>query len=131
MICCRYSIVVRCIGAIGRHSRCCLWSESRIFSTSLASVFCVAVLGPRWHLTYGESALILLGGGVGAIFGALCWGALSDLWGRKALIVSGTFICAFGAAAIALIPDGAWAFLRSCGFLSGLASAARLRRRRR
>jgi len=28
--------------------------------------------------------------------------------GRKALIVSGTFICAFGTGAISLIPDGAW-----------------------
>ena len=81
--------------------------------------FLVAVLGPRWHLTYGESALILLGGGVGAIFGALCWGALSDAWGRKALIVSGTFICAFGAAAIALIPDGAWALFAGLRFLVG------------
>jgi MFS transporter, putative metabolite:H+ symporter len=81
--------------------------------------FLVAVLGPRWHLTYGESAIILLGGGVGAIFGALFWGALSDMWGRKALIVSGTFICAFGAAAIAVIPDGAWALFAGLRFLVG------------
>jgi len=33
--------------------------------------FLVAVLGPQWHLTYGQSALILYGGGVGAILGAL------------------------------------------------------------
>ena len=81
--------------------------------------FLVAVLGPRWHLTYGQSAIILLGGGVGAIIGALAWGALSDVWGRKALIVSGTFICAFGAGAIALIPDGAWALFAALRFLVG------------
>ena len=81
--------------------------------------FLVAVLGPRWHLTYGQSAVILLGGGVGAILGALGWGALSDLWGRKALIVSGTFICAFGAAAIAIIPDGAWVAFAVLRFLVG------------
>ena len=49
-------------------------------------------------------------------FRRLVWGALSDLWGRKALIVSGSFICAFGAAAIAVIPDGAWVLLRSVAF---------------
>jgi MFS family permease len=38
----------------------------------------------------------------------LVWGALSDKRGRKTLIVGGTFICAFGAGAISLIPDGAW-----------------------
>lgn len=81
--------------------------------------FLVAVLGPRWHLTYGQSAIILLGGGVGAILGALCCGALSDLRGRKALIVSGTFICAFGAAAIAVIPDEAWALFAALRFLVG------------
>jgi putative MFS transporter len=81
--------------------------------------FLVAVLGPQWHLTYGQSAIILLGGGVGAILGALACGALSDLWGRKALIVSGTFICAFGAAAIAVIPDGAWAVFAALRFLVG------------
>ncbi len=81
--------------------------------------FLVAVLGPRWHLTYGESAIILLGGGVGAILGALCWGALSDAFGRKSLIVSGTFICAFGAAAIAVIPDGAWVLFAALRLLVG------------
>lgn len=33
--------------------------------------YLVAVVGPQWHLTYGQSAIMLLGGGVGAIFGAL------------------------------------------------------------
>ena len=33
-------------------------------------------------------------GGVGAIVGSLVWGALSDAWGRKKLLVAGTFICA-------------------------------------
>jgi putative MFS transporter len=70
--------------------------------------FLVAVIGPQWHLTYGAAGAILLGGGIGAIVGSLAGGALGDLWGRKAMVVGGTFVCAVGAAAIAVIPDGAW-----------------------
>src|SRR5215472_13486137 len=52
--------------------------------------FLVAVIGPQWHLTYGAAGAILLGGGI------------------RAMVVGGTLICAVGAAAIAVIPDGAW-----------------------
>jgi putative MFS transporter len=85
--------------------------------------FLVAKIAPDWHLTYGQSATILFGGGVGAVVGALVWGALSDKWGRKALIVSGTFICAFGAGAISLIPDGAWLLFAVLRFLVGFGLA--------
>src|SRR5438128_1209916 len=54
-----------------------------------------------------------------------CWsaGPLSDKWGRKALIFSGTFICAFGAGAISLIPDGAWLLFAVLRFLIGFGLA--------
>jgi len=87
--------------------------------------YLVAQLGPQWHLTYGQSSLILLAGGLGAIVSALTWGVLSDKFGRKRQLVSGYLICAFGAGAIALVPDGNWqlfAVLRlAVGF--GLAAA--------
>jgi MFS transporter, putative metabolite:H+ symporter len=70
--------------------------------------YLVAQLGPEWHLTYGQSSVILLAAGAGAIVGALCWGALSDALGRKRQIALGYLICAIGAGAIALIPSGAW-----------------------
>jgi len=31
--------------------------------------FLLAVIGPQWHLTYGQSAIILYSGGIGAICG--------------------------------------------------------------
>jgi MFS transporter, putative metabolite:H+ symporter len=78
--------------------------------------FLVAVLGPQWHLTYGQSAIILLSAGVGSMVGAFLCGHLSDAWGRKPMIAIGTLFCAAGSGFIALIPDGGWvafAFLGS------------------
>ncbi len=51
--------------------------------------FLLAVLGPQWHLTYGQSAIILYSGGVGAICGAVIWGSMADAWGRKLQLVLG------------------------------------------
>jgi MFS transporter, putative metabolite:H+ symporter len=70
--------------------------------------FLVAVIGPLWHLTYGQSAVILLSAGLGAIVGSLIWGVLADVFGRKSLIVIGGLVCAVSAGAIALVPDRAW-----------------------
>ena len=88
--------------------------------------FIVAVLAPQWHLTYGQSSIMLLSAGLGAIVGALVWGAFSDAWGRKSLIVTGTFLCAVSASAIGLVPDGAWALFALLRFFVGfgLAGAA-------
>src|ERR1700745_4336995 len=69
--------------------------------------YLLAALAPEWHLTYGQSALILYGGGVGSILGALVFGGLADAWGRKAQMVIGTFICAVSAGLIGLISSGA------------------------
>ncbi|GEP53517.1 MFS transporter [Reyranella soli] len=86
--------------------------------------YLVAVVGPQWHLTYGQSAAMLLSGGVGAIVGALAWGSLSDAWGRKKLLVAGTFICAAGSGAIALVPDGDWLLFTALRFVVGVGLAA-------
>lgn len=86
--------------------------------------FIVAVIGPQWQLTFGQSATILLGAGVGAMIGALVWGVFADKWGRKLLIVMGTFICAGASAALAFVPDGNWQLFAILRFGVGFGLAA-------
>lgn len=86
--------------------------------------YLVAQLGPQWHLTYGQSSLMLLSAGVGAIVSALTWGVLSDAFGRKRQLVAGYLICAFGAGAIALVPDGDWQLFAILRFAVGFGLAA-------
>lgn len=69
--------------------------------------YLVSVLAPGWHLTYGQSAIMLLSSGVGAIAGAMIGGKFADIVGRKPMIWGGGAVFALGAAGMALIPDGA------------------------
>src|SRR5258708_7431377 len=86
--------------------------------------FLVAVLAPQWHLTFGQTSIMLLSAGVGAIFGALAWGALADRFGRKTLLVAGVALCALGAGSISLIPDGAWMLFAALRFVVGFGVGA-------
>lgn len=86
--------------------------------------YLIAQLGPQWHLTYGQSSVILLGAGIGAILSAFVWGALADQLGRKWQVVLGYLICAFGAGGISLIPDGNWVLFAILRFIVGFGLAA-------
>jgi putative MFS transporter len=86
--------------------------------------FLVAVLAPQWHLTFGQTSVMLLSAGVGAIIGALAWGALSDRFGRKTLLVAGVALCSLSAGSIALIPEGAWVLFSALRFAVGFGVGA-------
>ncbi len=86
--------------------------------------FILAVIGPQWHLTYGQAALILYGSGVGAIVGALVWGSLGDVFGRKMQTVSGTLICGVSAGLIGFLPAGAFVPLAILRIFVGFGLAA-------
>jgi putative MFS transporter len=86
--------------------------------------FLVAVLAPQWQLTFGQTSVMLLSAGVGAIVGALAWGALSDCWGRKTLLVAGVVLCALGAGSVSFIPDGAWMLFAALRFVVGFGVGA-------
>lgn len=85
--------------------------------------FLVAVIAPQWHLTYGQSSIILLSAGVGSIIGAVVFGKFADGWGRKQIVVISTVIYSLSAGAIALVPDGAWILFSSLRFLVGFGLA--------
>ena len=40
-----------------------------------------------WHLTYGQSAMILVSAGLGAVPGAFFWGWMGDLIGRRRVFI--------------------------------------------
>src|ERR1700677_1268625 len=54
--------------------------------------YLLAAVAPEWHLTYGQSGVILYNGGIGAIVGAVFFGAFADAWGRKQQVVIGTLM---------------------------------------
>jgi MFS transporter, putative metabolite:H+ symporter len=78
----------------------------------------------EWHLTYGQSATILYSGGVGAIVGAVVFGAFADAWGRKPQMVIGTFICALSSGLIAFVPEGGWLLFAILRFFVGVGLTA-------
>lgn len=86
--------------------------------------YIVAIVAPLWKLTYGQTAIILLSAGVGAIVGALISGVFSDKYGRKALLVGGSIICSIASALVAIIPEGAWISLTILRFIIGFGLAA-------
>jgi MFS transporter, putative metabolite:H+ symporter len=86
--------------------------------------YLVSVLAPGWRLTYGQSALMLLSSGVGAIVGSLVGGQIADVVGRKKMIWGGGVIFSLGAAGCALIPDGAWILFSLLRFVVGFGSTA-------
>ncbi len=86
--------------------------------------YLLAAVAQEWHLTYGQSAVILYSGGVGAIVGAVMFGAFADAWGRKQQMVIGTFVCAISSGLIAFIPEGSWLLFAILRFFVGVGLTA-------
>jgi MFS transporter, putative metabolite:H+ symporter len=85
--------------------------------------YLVAVLARPWNLTYGQSSIMLLSAGVGAIVGSTVWGRLSDIFGRRKLLLAGTFLYPVAAGLLATVPDGAWITFSALRFLIGVGMA--------
>ena len=76
------------------------------------------IVGP-WQLTFGQSAIILLASGVGAIVGGFFWGWLADRIGRRPVFMATILTFSIATGVLALTPDGAWIFLASVRFVIG------------
>jgi MFS transporter, putative metabolite:H+ symporter len=86
--------------------------------------FLLVVLAPQWHLTFGQTSVMLLCAGIGSIIGALVWGTLADRFGRKMLLVAGVALCGLGAGSVSLIPDGVWMLFATLRFVVGFGVGA-------
>jgi putative MFS transporter len=81
------------------------------------------IVGP-WHLTYGQSAMILLTSGIGGIPGALFYGWLADKIGRRTVFIITALNFSIATGIMALTPDtGGWIFLSVCRFFVGFGVA--------
>jgi len=81
--------------------------------------FVLSFIVKPWGLTFGESAIVLLSSGLGAMLGAVFWGALADRIGRR-LVFSLTIVnFAVATGAMALTQDGAWVYLAVMRFFVG------------
>ena len=81
------------------------------------------IVGP-WHLTYGQSAIVLLSSGVGAIPGAMFWGWMADKIGRRKVFIYTILNFSLATGILALTPDnGGWIFLTVFRFFVGFGVA--------
>lgn len=82
--------------------------------------FVLAFVAGSWKLTYGQSAIILLSSGVGAIFGASFWGWLADRIGRRRTVIASIINFSVATGILALTPDNGWIFLSVFRFFVGV-----------
>src|SRR6202007_1660145 len=62
------------------------------------------IVGP-WHLTYGQSAMILLTSGIGGVPGALFYGWLADRIGRRTVFIMTALNFSIATGVMAVTPD--------------------------
>ena len=76
------------------------------------------VVGP-WGLTFGQSAIILLSSGFGAIGGAYFWGWMADRIGRRPVFNLTILNFSLATGILAFTPDNGWIFLTIFRFVVG------------
>jgi putative MFS transporter len=76
------------------------------------------VVGP-WGLTFGQSAIILLSSGFGAMAGAYFWGWMADRIGRRPVFNLTILNFSLATGVLAFTPDNGWIFLTLFRFIVG------------
>jgi putative MFS transporter len=82
--------------------------------------FVLAFFVGKWHLTYGESALILLSSGVASIPGGWVFGWLADKIGRRRVFIITVLTFSVATGLMALTPHESWRYLVVMRFIVGL-----------
>ncbi len=81
--------------------------------------YVLAFIVKPWRLTYGQSGLILLSSGVGAIAGAYIWGYIADRIGRRTVFLATVLNFSLATGILALTPEHGWIFLTVFRFFVG------------
>src|SRR6195256_3045564 len=77
------------------------------------------IIGP-WKLTFGQSAVVLLSSGIGAIIGAYGWGWIADRIGRRKVFILTVLNFSLATGALYFTPDNDWMYLTIVRFFVGL-----------
>jgi MFS transporter, putative metabolite:H+ symporter len=105
-------------------------NQWKIFSASILSImldffdflligFTLAFFVRDWHLTYGQSGLILFSSGVAAVPGAIFFGWLGDKIGRRKVFMITILMFSLATGAMALTPERGWVYLAVMRFIVG------------
>jgi len=89
------------------------------FFDFLLIAFVLAFIVKDWHLTYGQSAAILLSSGVSAPLGSLFWGWAADKIGRRKVMIATILNFSIPTGLMALTPEHGWLYLVICRFFVG------------
>jgi putative MFS transporter len=81
--------------------------------------FVLAFLVGPWNLTFGQSAVVLMSSGVGAIIGAYVWGWLADRIGRRIVFISTVLNFSLATGLLYFTPDNGWIYLAIMRFFVG------------
>ncbi len=82
--------------------------------------FVLAFLIGPWKLTFGQSAIVLMSSGIGAIIGAYAWGWLADRIGRRKVFIGTVLNFSIATGLLYFTPDNGWIYLSVMRFFVGL-----------
>jgi len=81
--------------------------------------FVLAFIIKPWQLTGGQSAIILLSSGVGAILGAFIWGRIADVYGRRNVFILTVLNFSIASGLLYFTPENGWIYLSVMRFFVG------------
>src|SRR5438045_2860500 len=81
--------------------------------------FVLAFLIGPWKLTFGQSAIVLMSSGIGAIIGAYAWGWLADRIGRRVVFIGTVLNFSIATGLLYFTPDTGWIYLTVLRFFVG------------
>jgi putative MFS transporter len=82
--------------------------------------FVLAFLIGPWKLTFGQSAVVLMSSGIGAIIGAFAWGWLADRIGRRKVFIGTVLNFSIATGLLYFTPENGWIYLSIMRFFVGL-----------